>query len=276
MKIIFKPVYTCWVAEHPQPIGTIEFLGGALFGLLPTVFYSYFLRYFYNQGFTIVTSPFRLSLDHASVAQEIYLDRARVFDTLHSVHQSLPRFWVGHSLGCKYILLLEMAGELDSQDFLIKDQPSILIAPNISDTLKAVKSKWLAAYLDRKGCGVKPDRHNLRKQLSRSKRFNLSAVISFSLDQEAGTQNQTPEAPDFSDVALITQVLETEANRLLLRTELLTYQHLEPVKIGFTVNHNVQSSRKLEPQVLDYLQQLQIKTIVTPMSIPTPLLLDRS
>jgi Protein of unknown function (DUF1350) len=229
---IFKPVYTCWVAEHPQPIGTIEFLGGALFGVFPTIFYSSLLRYLYGQGFTIVTSPFRLSLDHARVAKEIYLDRERVFDTLSPTHHNLPRFWVGHSLGCKYILLLKTSSEIDKGTFSIKDNPSVLIAPNISDTLKAVRFKWLATYLDRTGRGVNPNRNEVKLKLEKSQRFNLSAIISFGLDTEAGTQKESPEKPDFSDVALITQILANNPKRLLLKTELPKCKHLEPVKIG--------------------------------------------
>jgi Protein of unknown function (DUF1350) len=268
-KIIFKPIYTCWVAEHPQPVGTIEFIGGALFGVLPTFFYSYFLRYLYGQGFTIVTSPFRLSLNHTKVAKEIYSDRARVFAALNPIHENLPHFWIGHSLGCKYILLLELAGEKDGQDFLIQDQPSILIAPNISDTQKAVQFKWLATYLDRTGRGVQPNRAEIKSTLQASKRFNLSAIVSFGLDKEAGTQSQTPEQPDFSDGSLTTQILASLPSRFLLKTELQDCQHLEPVKIGFKSElPSFKPQRQLEIQTLDYLHKLgdkvtKIKTLTS-------------
>jgi hypothetical protein len=272
-KCVFQPVFTCWVAEHPEPIGTIEFLGGALFGSLPNVSYSYFLNYLYHQGYTIVTSPFRLGLNHEKISYEIHSDRERVFQTLQPIHQNLPRFWIGHSLGCKYIILLETAGEQDQQQpgFLLKDQPSILIAPDISDTYDAVKIGLIAEYLDDIGRGVKPNRAEMKAKLAISNRFNLTAVISFDQDDVAGTQNQNPESPDFSDVALITQVLENRPNKLLLKSELKNCRHLEPVGISVVQNDGTLGlvdldlsdgvlesviNRQLEPHVLNYLQQL--------------------
>ena len=271
---IFKPVYTCWVAEHPAPIGTIEFLGGALFGSLPNVSYSYFLNYFYDRGYTIITAPFRLGLNHEQIAREIHSDRQRVFDTLKSVHQTLPRYWIGHSLGCKYIILLETAGEEQGTEFFLKDQPSILIAPDMSDTYDAVKIGIIAQYLDDIGQGVNPNRAATKAKLAASKRFNLTAVISFDRDDIAGTQQQTPEAPDFSDVALITQVLEQRPSGSLFKTELKNCQHLEPVGVkvvqadgsiallDLDLSDGILESvidRKLEPQVLIDLQRLTQK-----------------
>jgi hypothetical protein len=270
-KCIFQPVFTCWVAEHPEPIGTIEFLGGALFGSLPNISYSYFLNYFYDQGYTVVTSPFRLGLNHEEISYEIHSDRERVFRTLQPIHQSLPRFWIGHSLGCKYIILLEAAGDKEQSGFFLKDQPSILIAPDISDTYDAVKIGLIAKYLDDIGRGVKPNRAEMKAKLERSNRFNLTAIISFDQDDVAGTQQQTPESPDFSDVALITQILENRPSGLLLKTELKNCRHLEPVGVtvvqadgnlglvDLDLSDGVLESvinRQLEPQVMNYLQRL--------------------
>lgn len=268
---IFSPVYTCWVAEHPNPIGTIEFLGGALFGSLPNVSYSYFLNYFYDQEYTIVTAPFRLGLNHEQIAKEIHSDRQRVFDSLKPIHKTLPRYWIGHSLGCKYIILLETAGEEEGTEFLLKDQPSILIAPDMSNTYDAVKIGIIAQYLDDIGQGVNPNRAVIKARLAASKRFNLTAVISFDRDNIAGTQQQTPEEPDFSDVALITQLLEQRPSGLLFKTELENCQHLEPVGVRVVQADGSISlldldladgilesvvDRKLEPQVLADLGRL--------------------
>jgi Protein of unknown function (DUF1350) len=273
-KCIFKPVYTCWVAEHPDPIGTIEFLGGALFGSLPQISYSYFLSYLYGQGYSIVTAPFRLGLNHQKIAEEIHSDRARVFDTLKPVHQELPRFWIGHSLGCKYIVLLESTGEEDSKSFLLKDQPSILLAPDVSNTYDAVKIGVIAQYLDDIGQGVNPDRARLAAILAASNRFNLTAIISFEQDDVAGNQAQSAEAPDFSDVALISGIIESRPSRVLLKAELADCKHLEPVGIqvmqldgslalvdldltdGFL---EPVRDRLLEPKVVELLSQLKLK-----------------
>jgi Protein of unknown function (DUF1350) len=271
---IFKPVYTCWVAEQENPIGTIEFLGGALFGSLPNVSYSYFLNYLYDRGYTIVTAPFRLGLDHDKIARELHSDRQRVFDTLNSHHKEVPRYWIGHSLGCKYIILLETAGEEEGSECILQDQPSILIAPDMSDTYDAVKIKPVAQYLDNIGRGVNPNRAETKARLAASKRFNLTAVISFDRDDIAGTQQQTPESPDFSDVALITQLLEQRPSGSLFKTELANCQHLEPVGVkviqadgsvallDLDLADGILESvidRKLEPQVLIDLQRLTHK-----------------
>ena len=271
---VFHPIYTCWVAEHPEAIGTIEFLGGALFGSLPNVSYSYFLNYFYDRGFTIVTAPFRLGLNHEQIAREIHSDRQRVFDTLNPIHKTLPRYWIGHSLGCKYIILLETAGEEEETEFFLKDQPSILIAPDMSDTYDAVKIGVIAKYLDDIGQGVSPNRVATTAKLAASKRFNLTAIISFDLDNIAGTQQQTPDQPDFSDVALITQLLKQRPSGLLLTTELSNCQHLEPVGVKIVrsdgsialldldLSDGILESvvnRKLEPQVLVDLNRLNQK-----------------
>jgi hypothetical protein len=271
---IFHAVYTCWVAEHPAPIGTIEFLGGALFGSLPNVSYSYFLNYLYDEGYTIVTAPFRLGLNHDEIARELHSDRQRVFDTLKPIHKTLPRYWIGHSLGCKYIILLETAGEEEGTECVLQDQPSILIAPDMSDTYDAVKIGIIAQYLDNIGRGVNPNRAETKARLAASKRFNLTAVISFDRDDIAGTQQQTPEAPDFSDVALITQLLEQRPSGSLFKTELTNCQHLEPVGVkvvqadgsvallDLDLADGILESvidRKLEPQVLIDLERLTQK-----------------
>jgi hypothetical protein len=249
-------------------------LGGALFGSLPNISYSYFLSCLYDEGYTIVTAPFRLGLDHEKIAREIHSDRQRVFESLKPIHQNLPRFWIGHSLGCKYIILLEATGEEDGTEFFLKDQPSILIAPDMSDTYDAVKIGIIAQYLDNIGQGVNPNRAATKAKLAASKRFNFTAIISFDRDDIAGTRSQTPEAPDFSDVALITQLLKQRPSGLLLKTELKDCQHLEPVGIkvvqpdgsislvDLDLSDGILESlidRQLEPQVVSYLEQLTQK-----------------
>jgi hypothetical protein len=225
---MFKPIYSCWVAEHPNPIGIIEFLGGALFGSLPNVSYSYFLNSLYEEGYTIVTQPFRLDLNHEKIAQEIFEERNRVLQTLGESHQGIPRIWVGHSLGCKYITLLEMLGEGDTEtQFPLKDQPSLLIAPDLSDTREAVRIEPIARYLDDIGKGVKPNRQEMKIRLEASKRFGLSAILSFESDDVAGTQSQSPET---SDVALITKILEKTKGNILIKEE-IPGKHLEIVGI---------------------------------------------
>jgi Protein of unknown function (DUF1350) len=223
---MFKPIYSCWVAEHPNPIGVIEFLGGALFGSLPNVSYSYFLNSLYEEGYTIITQPFRLGLNHEQIAEEIFEERNKILQDLGESHQNIPRIWVGHSLGCKYIMLLEILGEGKTQ-FPLKNQPSLLIAPDLSDTHEGVPLPPVARYLDRIGKGVRPDRNTMKNKLEKSKRFGLTAILSFDKDYVAGTQSQLPET---SDVALITDILEKIKGNTLIKKE-IPGKHLEIVGI---------------------------------------------
>jgi hypothetical protein len=225
---MFKPIYSCWVAEHPNPLGVIEFLGGALFGSLPNVSYSYFLNSLYEEGYTIITQPFRLGLNHEQIAKEIFEERNKVLQDLGSSHQNIPRIWVGHSLGCKYITLLEMLSEGKTETrFPLKDQPSLLIAPDLSDIYEAVPIPPVARYLKHIGKDVRPNRQEMEKKLKASKRFGLTAILSFESDDVAGTQSQSPKT---SDVALITNILEKTKGNILIKEE-IPGKHLEIVGI---------------------------------------------
>ena len=127
----FLPLNFSWVALHPKPIGVIYFIGGAFFGTFPTFFYRYLLKSFFEKGYTIVALPYRFSFRHWSVAINLVQDQEnlqknmlleakyRGYDCsiyeeyLNSKKECLPLksdryFWLGHSLGCKYIALLEL------------------------------------------------------------------------------------------------------------------------------------------------------------------------
>lgn len=122
----FENLSCSWVAIHPNPIGVIQFVGGAFYGTLPTVNYRYFLERLFSAGYTIVALPFRFTFRHWSVAlqllEEHYRVRQAMIEAIH--HQpekqnysyelylkSASYSWVGHSLGCKYIILLEILND---------------------------------------------------------------------------------------------------------------------------------------------------------------------
>ncbi|NJK28375.1 MAG: DUF1350 family protein [Coleofasciculaceae cyanobacterium SM2_3_26] len=110
MKIQFKPIFNSWVAVHPNPIGVVEFIGGAGFGMLPNITYSHLLHSFYDTGYTVIAVPFPLGLNHRRIAEGLAEERDRIRASL-GYGNNTPHFWVGHSLGCKYILLLEATGK---------------------------------------------------------------------------------------------------------------------------------------------------------------------
>jgi len=214
----FRPTAQSWIAIHPNPKGVVEFIGGALYGLLPTVTYAYFLQCLYREGYTVIAVPFPFGFNHGAIALSLLQQRQQLLAEFPQ-QQDVPRFWIGHSLGCKYIMLLESSG-------LIMNQPSILIAPDISDTKDALPGiPKLPTLLDRLGLGVKPTRRETQTLVSQSPLFNLTALISFASDTIAGSQDQDPET---SDVAWMAQQLKERQGAGYLGRE-IPGGHREPV-----------------------------------------------
>ncbi|MEM8614245.1 MAG: DUF1350 family protein, partial [Cyanobacteria bacterium P01_H01_bin.105] len=113
------PCSHSWVALHPQPKGVIQFIGGALFGTFPTLAYRHFLKSLFEAGYTVVALPFRFTLHHWSIAidllDEHYTLRASLIEMAlakgyeSAVYVETANYtWIGHSLGCKYVTLLEL------------------------------------------------------------------------------------------------------------------------------------------------------------------------
>lgn len=116
----FQPLSHSWVALHPQPKGVIQFIGGAFFGTYPTLFYRRLLRPFFEAGYTIVALPFRFTFSHWSIALSLLEEHYCIREAMIEVALRKPGYetdvyldaasygWVGHSLGCKYVALLEL------------------------------------------------------------------------------------------------------------------------------------------------------------------------
>ena len=307
----FNPVAFSWVAIHPEPKGVIQFIGGAFFGTFPTVFYRYFLQTLFEEGYTIIAFPFRFSFRHWSIAiallkeQEVLRKELSLVTGNDFYLEKANYFWLGHSLGCKYIALLEfLSGEqwkqiaesciepqayqrikttianagLESASIL--SQPSLLIAPDISNTESAIPvraiplsvvAKGITRFLDRVGLGVMPTREQTQCFIEGSRLFNLTAMISFDKDKLAGSETdmfKDKQTQENSDVFWFIQQLKTRKFPIL-HVE-LEGKHLEPlgVKVSkYIVDLNpfdkfieLLSGRLLElytVQFLDILRQRQ-------------------
>ena len=295
----FSPVSFSWVAIHPEPKGIIQFIGGAFFGTFPTVFYRYFLRTLFEEGYTIIALPFRFSFRHWSIAIDLLKEqeilRTELFKiTGNDVYQDKASyFWLGHSLGCKYIALLEfLSGEqwkqitescvkpqayqqveaiianagLESASIL--SQPSLLVAPDISNTESAVPIRAIARLLDRVGLGVLPTREQTQCFIEQIRLFNLTAVISFADDKLAGSETdefKDQKTQENSDVLWLIRQLKTRKFPIL-HTE-LPGKHLEPlgIKVGkYIVDLNpfdkfieLLKGRLLEHYTIQLLAQLR-------------------
>ena len=139
--IAFKPIKFDWVAIHPEPIGIVQFIGGAFFGTFPTIFYREVLGYLFNRGFTVIAKPYRFTFQHWAVAIDLLDSQKELFETIHfeadkagygglNLYRDYleaiadPKnpvekgkfFWLGHSLGCKYIALLELLSLIESDN----------------------------------------------------------------------------------------------------------------------------------------------------------------
>ncbi|MBT9312408.1 DUF1350 family protein [Leptothoe kymatousa] len=276
LSLRFKPVSHSWVALHPNPKGVIQFVGGAFFGTFgPMVFYRHLLNYFYEQSYSIVLLPFAFTFNHYREAGFLAQEQYRVLPELvrmalmnnypYEVYLHERNYvWMGHSVGCKYISLLEglsalptdkeqrdaficellrsiqtdtslstterqqypprkiqrviqqinilvdtlkqdaiaaknlveayiqeYAGSeatetaLDFTNIFIRNQPSILLAPDISDTSSAIRPKALAHLIDRLGLGVKPDPATTHALIKKSNLFNLLGLVCFKSDNIA-------------------------------------------------------------------------------------------
>ncbi|MBE9177691.1 DUF1350 family protein [Oculatella sp. LEGE 06141] len=254
MNLIFKPISHSWVAKHPHPIGVVEFLGGALYGSSPTIGYSHFLSSLFEAGYTVIAVPFSFGFNHEAIAQSLLVERDVIRQELN-YPDSLPHFWIGHSLGCKYIMLLEA---LD----VIFDQPSLLITPCISDTKDALPSPSLARWFDRHQLGVRPTKQATQELVHNSDLFNLTALLSCRDDAIAGNQQQLPET---SDVAWFAQqLIQKQGDNSLCREIAGGHREVLAVRLGrymvdWQLNNGLLQTarqRSVEQQALHLLQQL--------------------
>lgn len=125
LKPNFKPISHSWVATHPEPKGIVQFVGGAFFGtFFPMFFYQFFLRSLYQEGYTLILLPFKFTFNHYREAFFLLREQYRIIPELvkqagdeRSVYLDATNyFWCGHSIGCKYISLLEGFGALPQDE----------------------------------------------------------------------------------------------------------------------------------------------------------------
>lgn len=303
--IKFSPISHSSIALNSQPKGVIQFIGGAFFGSFPTFFYQYLFEKIFEQGYTIIALPFRFSFRHWSIAIEllqeqeiIHQELLKTFiknDHLTNIYIDKTKyFWIGHSLGCKYIALLELLSteqnllenilnqkhndswdnikelitKADMQNTSILNQPSLLIAPDISDTNSVIPFAPIAQFIDKMGLGAIPTRKNTQDLIKQSDLFNLTALISFDKDTIAGSlndRNKSEKIKNNSDVLWFFDYLSTK-NFPIVHEE-LEGKHLEPIgrKIGhYIVDLNpfdkfIESldKRNLEKFVIEFLSEIK-------------------
>lgn len=115
----FQPISRSWVAIHPQSKGVLQFIGGAFFGtFFPTFFYRGLLSFLYDQGYTIIVLPFSFTFNHYAEAGFLITEQYNIIPDLVKIAiqksydfkvylEEKNYSWLGHSIGTKYITLLE-------------------------------------------------------------------------------------------------------------------------------------------------------------------------
>lgn len=270
-KFRFISLNFSWVALHPNPKGVIYFIGGAFFGTFPTIFYRYLLKALFNEGYTLIAIPYRFTFQHWSVAISLLQDRTtlksalreeaknRGYDTtIYEEDNQKPNssyYWIGHSLGCKYISLLELLtavifndsqkeksfdklfqdcislrqrkkleaaiSNIDLEQISLENQKSILIAPAIEGIEGAVPLlrfryfSGIKTIINSVGIKVNPSQEETFCIIQQSQLFNLTSLISFKGDTRVAART--------------VRWLKHNLGRRLLNEAELAGRHLSPL-----------------------------------------------
>lgn len=103
--VVYEP------SDFRTPWAVVHFVGGAGLGTYPDVAYGALLsRLCDAMGVGCLATPFELTLDHATAANSVDVDFRRALKAVcreRAWPTDLQVFGLGHSLGCKLLLLLQ-------------------------------------------------------------------------------------------------------------------------------------------------------------------------
>jgi Protein of unknown function (DUF1350) len=256
----YRTLSNSQVLLHPNPKGVIQFIGSFIFGSFPIWAYKYLHQFLFDQGYSLILYRFPLNpfqFNHWGVSlgllKEQHTLKAKIVEVLKKDNQPsdvIEKYskqdnylWLGHSLGCKYIILLEILTNeptrrreilyecldksnadklvkkidlmVSSNQVFIRDQPSVLLAPEISNTVRFLKSGWRVS-----NPWTSPNQKETECLIrSSTDLFNLTGVISFNWDSIAE-----------DDVAFLVEQLKDKYFQPSLYQELKGY-HFEPLGI---------------------------------------------
>ncbi|BAZ53982.1 hypothetical protein NIES4103_66660 [Nostoc sp. NIES-4103] len=215
LKLRFKPVSFSWVALHPQPKGVIQFIGGAFFGTFgPMFFYRYLLECLFNQGYTIILLPFNFSFNHYKEAGFLIREQYKLIPELvrmaklagykYETYLDDSNFsWIGHSIGCKYIALLEAFSALPQE----RDE----LEAFISEIVKETSGNLSPEKQEKKVKSVVNDLEILINDLE-NKRTNAKKLISYYVNQDVAKRQSNLDA---SDVKIASIFIKNQISILL-------------------------------------------------------------
>lgn len=214
-KLRFQPVSFSWVALHPQPKGVIQFIGGAFFGtFVPMLFYRYLLECLFKQGYTIIVLPFNFTFNHYAEAGFLIKEQYALMPELvrmaklagyeYETYLDDSNFsWIGHSVGCKYIALLEAFSALPQERDEIKEF--------IYEVVQKTSGSLSTEKQEKKVNSILNDIENLINEL-KLKSSNAKKLISYYVNQDAARgQNNFAE----SDVKIASIFIKNQISLLL-------------------------------------------------------------
>ncbi|MEH2056118.1 MAG: DUF1350 family protein [Nostoc sp.] len=188
LKVRFQPVSFSWVALHPQPQGVIQFIGGAFFGtFVPMLFYRYLLECLFKQGYTIIILPFNFTFDHYAEAGFLIKEQYTLMPELVRMAEQVGYeyeiylddsnfYWIGHSIGCKYIALLEAFSALPKEVYEIKEL--------IREVVKKTSGNLSPEKQEKKVQSVFTDLENLINELQ-GKSSQAKKLVSYYVNQDS-------------------------------------------------------------------------------------------
>ncbi|MEN9208248.1 MAG: DUF1350 family protein [Gloeomargarita sp. GMQP_bins_120] len=171
----------------PAPRGIIHFLGGAFAGALPQWSYRWLLERLADRGYVIITPSVLPQLDHRGLATQAYWEFQEVMQGL-KLPTDLPVYGLGHSLGCKLLLLMacwfpvERAGQI----FMSYNNFGLQRALPWLDNLRHVP------LLDQVPAEVSPSPRETLDVIQRRYRIAKNVLIRFSQDR----LDETPQLTD--------------------------------------------------------------------------------
>ncbi|GAB1538809.1 hypothetical protein NUACC21_14730 [Scytonema sp. NUACC21] len=215
VKLRFKPVSFSWVALHPKPKGVIQFIGGAFFGTFgPMFFYRYLLECLFKQGYTIILLPFNFTFDHYTEAGFLIREQYKLMPELvrmaelagyeyNTYLNDSNFFWIGHSIGCKYIALLEAFSALPKE----RDQLETFIRKIVKQT----SGNLSLQKQEKKVQSIVNDLENLINSLE-DKSSEAKRLTSYYVNQDVAKSQVTF---DESDVKITSIFIKSQPSILL-------------------------------------------------------------
>ncbi|WP_411871656.1 DUF1350 family protein [Vulcanococcus limneticus] len=214
----FHALHFGWAALPPQPRAVVIFLGGAFFGSFPTLFYRALLREVYEAGYGVVAIPFRFSIRHWDIALSLAIYQAELRREVAALLRAdgglspsaleIPYAWIAHSLGSKYVALLELLSDteevaaatgvrsalqleapeqaeelarklrlIDARAISLRNQPQVLLDPVIADLEAAIPLPFLERFFS-KALKVRPSQRVTLALIQASKLFSITTILS--------------------------------------------------------------------------------------------------